>query len=158
MNHQCSGWSRVADSTPARIVGKSASRMPIVRIMSKYKRNMRICEAIFTVRHPQSRVVAPLDTSQLDLWAWADLSAKSATKPQPVRFVDYKKRNIVYVRLTFAINECIVFSIDGGMKWLMTNCLLSGALRVTMQSGDLILKGPAMSCLHKEKLSRGHGS
>src|ERR1035437_7051020 len=50
MNHQCSGWSRVADSTPARIVGKSASRMPLVRIMSKYKRNMRKCEAVFAER------------------------------------------------------------------------------------------------------------
>ena len=53
MNHQCSGWSRVADSTPARIVGKSASRVPLVRIISKYKRNKRICEAIFIVRRPQ---------------------------------------------------------------------------------------------------------
>src|ERR1019366_763792 len=50
MNHQCSGWSRVADSTPARIVGKSASRVPMIRILSKYRRNMRKCEAVFADR------------------------------------------------------------------------------------------------------------
>src|ERR1035437_9676213 len=50
MNHQRSGWSRVADSTPARIVGESASREPLGRIMSKYMRNMRNCEAIFADR------------------------------------------------------------------------------------------------------------
>jgi hypothetical protein len=62
------------------------------------------------------------------------------------------------VRLTFALSKRIIFSVDGDVKWLMTSCLLSDAHKATMQSGDLILKGPAMSCLHKEKLSRELGS
>ena len=45
MNHQCSGWSIVADSTPARIVGKSASRVPSEHIMRKYIRIMSIKKA-----------------------------------------------------------------------------------------------------------------
>src|ERR1019366_228490 len=59
MNHQCSGWSRVADSTPARIVGKSASRVLVVRIMSNYRRKIRICNKRIHAVLPSSKIDEP---------------------------------------------------------------------------------------------------
>ncbi len=49
MNHQRSGWSSVAESTPALTEGNRASRTPLLRMMRNYRRKMRKVEQLLKI-------------------------------------------------------------------------------------------------------------
>jgi hypothetical protein len=67
--------------------------------MSKYKRNMRNCEAVFTVRHPQNHMVSHSKYTDSIYAIRGDLSAMSAIKSLPIVVIYCAKRDIEYVSL-----------------------------------------------------------